>query len=174
MTVAADSLTADLKVRFDRKPVSPEEWDLINDMKHKYDFKWTGYKEDGKWNSNKLAVVAFEDKVFRARIKKACGAVSFYTTDGQNADMQKFIENVKAFDPDDIDDDLSSLGKSKVPPDTVCDACQRTASRSAASHTFRTSSGTRAAPCSTSPSSRPSVASISATTAAARTSGWAS
>ena len=55
MTVSADHITADLKVRFDRKPTAREEWDLINEMKSKYNFKWTGYAESGCWTTDKYA-----------------------------------------------------------------------------------------------------------------------
>ena len=118
MTVSADHITADLKVRFDRKPQAKEEWDLINDMKTKYNFKWTGYAETGSWGTDKLAVVAFEDKAFRARIKCACSGLSFFGPDGKNLELGAFVEAVKTFDPDAVDDDLGSLSASKVPPST--------------------------------------------------------
>ena len=76
MTVTYDKINADLLLRFDRKPEVKDEWDLINTMKTKYNFKWQGYAETGKWQTDKLAIVAFEDKEFKARIKCACTALS--------------------------------------------------------------------------------------------------
>ena len=45
----------------------------------------------------------------RARIKLASHSISFYNTKGESVDMMQFIDDVKNFDPDAIDDDLSSL-----------------------------------------------------------------
>ena len=88
-------------------------------MAKKYDFKWSGFKEEGKWTTNKLAIVAFEDEAFRARIKKACSNLSFYDPDGKDMEMEEFIEaRVKNFNPDLVDDDLSTLGASTVPAAT--------------------------------------------------------
>ena len=43
MTVAADKVTADLRIRFDRKPESKDELELMNAMKDKYGFAWKGF-----------------------------------------------------------------------------------------------------------------------------------
>ena len=45
----------------------------------------------------------------RARLKLASHSISFYNPKGDNVDMMQFIDDVKNFDPDAIDDDLSSL-----------------------------------------------------------------
>ena len=45
----------------------------------------------------------------RARLKLAAHSISFYNPKGDNVDMMQFIDDVKNFDPDAIDDDLSSL-----------------------------------------------------------------
>lgn len=118
MTVSADKITADIFLRFDRKPELPDEIALIHHMKDKFGFKWTGYAETGKWQTDQYAVVAFEDKPFRARIKAACSNFSFYKPDGTACDLPTFIEAIKTFDPNDIDDDLSTLGPSSVSPFT--------------------------------------------------------
>ena len=118
MTVWADEVTADIKIRFDRTPQPGPEMLLIDDMKNKYNFKWSGYAENGKWTSDKMAVCAFETQAFRTRIKKACKNLSFYAPDGKDVDIIEFIDAVNAFDPSLLDDDLTELGKSTVPTAT--------------------------------------------------------
>ena len=44
--------------------------------------------------------------------------------------MITFIEDVKAFDPDNVDDDLSTLRPSKVPPDTPSKGAESSSSSS--------------------------------------------
>ena len=118
MTVTYDKINADLLIRFDRKPEGKDEWDLLNAMKTNYNFAWSGYAETGKWKSDKHAVSAFEEKSFRARIKLACTGLSFFSPTGDELSLTDFVEAVKNFDPDAVDDDLSSLSKSSVPPNT--------------------------------------------------------
>ena len=118
MTASSDHITADIFVRFDRKPEQTEEMALINHMKGSYGFKWTGFSETGKWQTDKHAVIAFENKAFKARIKAACSGLSFFKPDGTACDMAGFIEAIQTFDEDAVDDDLSSLGTSSVPPVT--------------------------------------------------------
>ena len=115
MTVNMDGITGEIKVRFDRKPVATAEWDLITDLK-KWNFRWTGFGDEGKWSSDKLAALAFNEKPFRARIKLACDALSFFDHNGKSISMADFIVAAKDFDPDSVDDDLSTLSPSKVPP----------------------------------------------------------
>ena len=55
---------------------------------------------------------------FRARVKLAVKGLSFYAPDGNSVDIFTFIDAVKNFDPDALDDDLSTLCQSKVAPDT--------------------------------------------------------
>ena len=129
MTVAADCITGNIKIRFDRKPVATFDWDLLNAMKA-YGFKWEGYGDSGKWQAGKEAVAAFEDKAFRARIKLAVVALSFYDTKGSNVDMMTFINDVQAFDADKVDDDLSTLRPSKVLPDTPSKGAESSSSSS--------------------------------------------
>ena len=117
MTVNQDAVTGTLKVRFDRKPVAQVEWDLITDMKA-YGFKWTGFGDDGKWVADKEAVLAFDQKSFRARVKLACKGLSFFDYKGKPVNMTDFMTSAKEFNPDDVDDDLSSLKCSQVKPET--------------------------------------------------------
>ena len=117
MTNNTDAVTGDIKIRFDQKPTDQTHWDLIADLK-KYGCKWTGFGDDGKWVAPAHAVMAFEDKAFRARVKLACCAISFYDHKGQGVSMEEFITAAKDFDPDAVDDDLSTLRPSQVPPDT--------------------------------------------------------
>jgi len=119
MTVSADEVTADLRIKLDRKPIeTPAQEALLTMMKTSYGFSWNGYGDKGKWYGKKEAVTCFEDKVFCARIKKAVKGLSFYNMAGQNVDMITFIEEVKSFDPSQLDSDLTSLGSSSVLPDT--------------------------------------------------------
>ena len=117
MTVSADVITAHLKIRFDRKPAGTLEHDLLTALKS-FGCKWEGFGEQGKWLAAKEAVAMFESKEFRARVKLAVKGLSFYTPDGNSTDMITFIEAVKNFDPEALDDDLSTLCQSKVAPDT--------------------------------------------------------
>ena len=117
MTVSADVISAQLKVRFDRKPESTVENDLLAALKS-YGFKWEGFAEKGKWLGPKEAGEMVESKEFRARVKLAVKGLSFYGPDGKSVDMIGFIEAVKSFDADALDDDLSTLCSSKVAPDT--------------------------------------------------------
>ena len=117
MTVCADVCSAQLKVRFDRKPQGTFEHDLLTALKS-YGCKWEGFAEQGKWLAPKEAVIMFESKEFRARVKLAVKGLSFYAPDGTSVDMVTFIGAVKNFDPDALDDDLSTLCSSKVAPDT--------------------------------------------------------
>ena len=121
MTVSADCITAQLKIKFDRKPDSTMENDLLTALKQ-YGCKWEGFGDQGKWVTDKDAVIMFEEKTFRARVKKCCKGLSFYSPEGTSVDMITFIDAVKNFDPDALDDDLSTLGKSKVAPDTPASA----------------------------------------------------
>ena len=94
-------------------------------MKSQYGFKWRGYANEGKWQTDKHAVVCFRDKQFRARLKLACGNFSFYRPNGEETDLETFVDEVLAFNTDDVDDDLSTLGKSSVPPFTPGEKRQR-------------------------------------------------
>ena len=125
MTVSADHINADIKIRFDRMPEAKGELDLMNDMKSRYNFKWSGTRETGSWSSSKDAVTAFEDKSFRARIKYACAGLSFYGPDGTQLELRAFVDAINNFDPDAVDDDLDSLTASKVPPSTPDSANKR-------------------------------------------------
>ena len=118
MTVSSDRVTADLRVKFDRKPEAKDELELINQMKGTYNFSWKGYGDAAKWHGPKASVVAFEDRTFLARIKITCKNISFYAPSGEDTDMISFIDAINQFDVDALDCDLSSLGKSKVMPDT--------------------------------------------------------
>ena len=53
MTVSADRVTADLRIKFDRKPESRDELELINQLKG-YDFSWKGYGDAAKWVHTQL------------------------------------------------------------------------------------------------------------------------
>ena len=117
MTVAADVITAQLKIKFDRKPIGTMEYDLLTALKG-YGCKWEGFGDQGKWLAPKEAVEMFESKEFRARVKLAVKGLSFFAPDGTSTDMLAFIEAVKNFNPDELDDDLSTLASSKVAPDT--------------------------------------------------------
>ena len=46
---------------------------------------------------------------FRARLKIVATGVSFFDTKGNSVDILTFIEDVKNFDPDAVDDDLGSM-----------------------------------------------------------------
>ena len=46
---------------------------------------------------------------FRARLKSIATGVSFFDTKGNSVDILTFIEDVKNFDPDAVDDDLGSM-----------------------------------------------------------------
>ena len=69
--------------------------------------------------------MAFEDKPFRARVKLACRAISFYNHSAQGVSMEDFIRAAKDFDPDAVDDDLSTLRPSQVQPDTPSKKAKR-------------------------------------------------
>ena len=118
MTVAADKVTADLRIRFDRKPESKDELELMNAMKDKYGFAWKGFGDAAKWHGPRTSVIMFEDRTILARIKLTCKNISFYQPDGEDVDMITFMDAVNAFDINALDTDLSTLGKSKVPPET--------------------------------------------------------
>ena len=118
MTVAADKVSADLRIKFDRKPESKDEIELIEHMKGKLGASWKGYGETAKWHMPKEMVSAFEDRTFLARIKLTCKGISFFAPNGEDTDMISFIDAIRNFDENDLDCDLSSLGKSKVTPDT--------------------------------------------------------
>ena len=118
MTISADRVSAELRIKFDRKPESKDELALMQQMKDGYGFSWKGYGDAAKWHGPKSAVAAFEDRTFLARIKLTCKNISFYNPNGDDTDMISFIDAVNAFDVDALDCDLSSLGKSKVMPDT--------------------------------------------------------
>ena len=78
MTIAADKVTGDLRIKFDRKPDSRDEIELMNQMKDTYGFSWKGYGDTAKWHGPKTSVIAFEDRTFLARIKLTCKAISFF------------------------------------------------------------------------------------------------
>ena len=118
MTISTDRVSAELSIKFDRKPESKDELALMQQMKDGYGFSWKGYGDAAKWHGPKSAVAAFEDRTFLARIKITCKNISFYAPNGDDTDMISFIEAVNAFDVNALDCDLSSLGKSPVMPDT--------------------------------------------------------
>lgn len=118
MTVTSDDVTAAIRIKFNRKPQCSAEEQLLDDMKG-LGFKWIGYAEKGRWqHPDKEAVVCFQDKSFCARIKKVVKNISFYAPSGESVDLLTFIDEVKSFNMDEVDGDLSTLGKSSVPPDT--------------------------------------------------------
>ena len=88
---------------------------MVEDMKDRFDHKWRGFGDDGKWQSNKNAVVMWTDKTFRARVKLVVSNLSFYRPNGEEISLEEFVEEVQNFNPDAVDDDLSTLGKSSVP-----------------------------------------------------------
>ena len=55
-------------------------------------------------------------QAFRARLKAIAKGVSFYNTKGESVDMISFIEDVKNFDPDAVDDDLGGLPQASFEP----------------------------------------------------------
>ena len=126
MTTTYDKVNGDIKVRFDRQPVKEtDEYDFVEHMKAQYNFKWRGWAEQGKWQTDRHAVICFRDKTFRARLKLAVTNMSFFRPNGEELDLDAFVNEVEAFDPDAVDDDLSTLGKSSVPPSTPGDKRQR-------------------------------------------------
>ena len=118
LTVYADPVTAMVKMRCDRKPANSHEFDLLTHMKT-FGFEWSGYGESAKWRAPQHAVQAFEDIVFRRRIKMVVAGLSFFDHFGQNVDMLTYIDAVKNFDPNQFDDDLSSLPPSNVKPEST-------------------------------------------------------
>ena len=44
---------------------------------------------------------------------------------GQNVTMEAFVQTAKDFDPDSVDDDLSTLASSQVQPDTPSKKAKR-------------------------------------------------
>ena len=63
-----------------------------------------------------MAVRAFDAKPFLALIKKTCKNISYYDTHGREVDRDEFVASVDNFNEDELDCDLSTLGKSSVPP----------------------------------------------------------
>ena len=120
----SDNISGEPKIKLDRKPDGPEDDKLIDDIK-KWGYKWQGYAEKGKWNGTTHSVQCWEDKQFRARIKLTCANIAFYDPEGNIVDMQTYVERVMNFDPNAVDDDLSTLGTSKLLPETP-DKRQRT------------------------------------------------
>jgi hypothetical protein len=117
MTVSADSITAAQRIKLDRKPEdgNMEEAALLQELKDR-GYSWKGYGEKGSWNGSKETVDIWKDSAFRARVKKNVTGLSFYNPDGNKVVMNEYITNCEAFDPSELDDDLSSIGASNMAP----------------------------------------------------------
>ena len=76
-------------MRFSRAPETKDEMDLLDDMKNKWGFRWSGLSESGKWKTDKLAVIAFEDEVFLRRVVACKPNISFFTVDGHGAPQRR-------------------------------------------------------------------------------------
>ena len=113
-----DKIDGSVCVRFDREPRSYDE-QAFRDALKEHGFSWTGYKETGKWKGKQASVEAFIDKTFRARLKQAVGNFSFFGPTNNQLDLMAFVEAVRAINPDDADDDLSSLGSSSMTPNVT-------------------------------------------------------
>ena len=103
-------------MRCSRAPQTPDEKDLMEDMKSKWGFKWSGYAEAGRWKTDKLAIIAFEDDIFLRRIVACDPNISFFALDGTDIHRKDFIEAVKNFNPDAVNSDIDALPKSTLPP----------------------------------------------------------
>ena len=115
MTVCADPIDAKQRIKLNRAPQNQNEEALKDELKG-MGFTWSGFGENGKWTGDKTCVDIWKDSTWRARVKLCCSAISFYGPGGEDMAMHDYISAVEAFDNTALDDDLSSLGKSIVPP----------------------------------------------------------
>ena len=119
MAASGDKITGRLRVKFDRKPLHMDEFELLTALKSA-GFQWTGFGDKGRWEADGASIHAFDDKTFRARVKAAVkgpgGGVSFYDLEGTAVCITDYVSSWRAFDPNAIDDDLSSIGPSSVQP----------------------------------------------------------
>jgi hypothetical protein len=117
MTVSADSITAAQRIRFDRPPdkANVEEAAMLQELKDR-GYSWKGYAENGAWHGGKDTVNAWDDSTFRARVKKNVSGLSFFDMTGTRVDMKTYVEHIKSFDADALDDDLDDLAGSSVAP----------------------------------------------------------
>ena len=114
MTVSADSITADQRIKLDHAPRTEDEQALITALKD-YGYGWKGYGDKGAWHGKKDTVEMWNDSIFRARVKKNVVGLSFYDTSGTAVNMATYIEHVNSFDPSALDDDLDGMAASTVP-----------------------------------------------------------
>ena len=133
MTVVADSITAAQRIKLDRKPADDnmDEAAMLTDLKDR-GYSWKGYGEKGAWHGSKETVEIWNDSTFRARVKKNVTGLSFYATDREclGANWQAYVDHVNAFDPNGLDDDLSSMGPSNVAPSAPATPAKSTPSGS--------------------------------------------
>ena len=115
MTVYADSITADQRIKLDHPPDTQEEQALVQALKD-YGYGWKGYGDKGAWHGKKDTVEMWTESTFRARIKKNVVGLSFYDTSGTAVNMATYIEHVKSFDANALDDDLVGMAASTVAP----------------------------------------------------------
>ena len=57
----------------------------------------------------------WKDTSFRQRVKLTVAGLSFYDPLGNKDPMAEYISAIENFDPNALDDDLSSIGDSSVP-----------------------------------------------------------
>ena len=114
MTVSADPVTCEQRIRLNRAPQTQDEMAMTNELKEN-GYAWNGYGDTGKWIGNKETGEIWNDISWRRRVKLNCSNISFFAPDGSDVDMCAYVEAVQNFDPSALEDDLASLGKSTVP-----------------------------------------------------------
>ena len=108
MNVKFDCIDGDHLIWFNQKPEG-DKYLLIAKMKE-YGMSWDPNSKH--WKGPLSSIEAWDASNFRARVKATADNLSFFYGD-EEVDMIDFLERVKAYNPDAIDDDLSSM--SKVP-----------------------------------------------------------
>ena len=106
--VTADTITSAVSIKFDRKPEKAQEMAFVAALKTMAMGAWS--PKLMQWDVNKEKIVeAFETKEFRARLKSVARGITFYSPKGTSVNMMEWLDDVKNFDPDALDDDLASL-----------------------------------------------------------------
>ena len=106
----ADPVDCSIGLKFGQRPDTnnPIDSAFLTAIKQEAEGVWQAKLT--KWKLNKLLLIeCLDDKAFRTRMKMAAAGITFYAPDGKSVDMVQWIEQIKNFDPDELDDDLSTV-----------------------------------------------------------------
>ena len=109
----ADPIDCSVHLKFAVAPdkTNPLHSAFLTMIKEEVDAEWKSKQTKWSLNKDKLLECLENSPNFRRRLKLTANGISFYAPNGDSVDMVEWMSLLRNFNPDELDDDLSTLPK---------------------------------------------------------------